>query len=336
MVSKASEDLPDPESPVMTVRAFRGISTVMFLRLCSRAPRTTNDSLDIDSEPTRVLASRSTLPNLLLKPSPFPTLALPHGSGRAGRADHPRHRGGRSPAGDGPGGGTARGLRHARAGRGVDLPLGGRADGGGRGARGTEDRCVEVGRARRGRARAAPLRRAGAVGIAGRARAGPLPCVAHERGGRVIRKREPRWQSAADRARVAAELLEEAESLSENSTIATPAEVARASLPPPIRAQLPDAAPPTAPEGGAGGAGGAVGGRRGGGGGGAAGGGRVALRKQPDRAASGGGARQPAPPDPRPAAGCRAAPRAGGGGGGGGGGARGHGRPGDGGARPRR
>ena len=70
----------------------------------------------------------------------------------------------------------------------------------------------------------------------------------------MIRKREPRWQSAADRARVAAELLEEAESLSENSTIATPAEVARASLPPPIRAQLPDAAPPTAPEGGAGGA----------------------------------------------------------------------------------
>jgi len=65
----------------------------------------------------------------------------------------------------------------------------------------------------------------------------------------VIHKREPRWQSAADRARVAAELLEEAESLSENSTIATPAEVARAGLPPPIRAELPDPAPPAAPEG---------------------------------------------------------------------------------------
>ncbi len=62
----------------------------------------------------------------------------------------------------------------------------------------------------------------------------------------MINKREPRWQSAADRARVAAELLEEAESLSENSTIATPAEVARASLPPPIRAELPDPAPPAA------------------------------------------------------------------------------------------
>src|SRR2546427_10505892 len=125
MVSKASEDLPAPESPVMRVRAFRGISTVMFLRLCSRAPRTTNDSLDIASEPTRVLASRSTLPNLLLTPRRFPTLALPHGSGRAGRADHPRHRGGRPPARDGAGGRAAGGVRHARDRGAVDLPLGG-------------------------------------------------------------------------------------------------------------------------------------------------------------------------------------------------------------------
>jgi len=55
----------------------------------------------------------------------------------------------------------------------------------------------------------------------------------------VIRKREPRWQSAAERARVAAELIEEAESLTETSTIASPADVARASLPPPIRVELP-------------------------------------------------------------------------------------------------
>src|ERR1700674_2694023 len=40
MVSKASEDLPDPLKPVMTVRLLRGISTSMFLRLCWRAPRT--------------------------------------------------------------------------------------------------------------------------------------------------------------------------------------------------------------------------------------------------------------------------------------------------------
>jgi tetratricopeptide (TPR) repeat protein len=59
----------------------------------------------------------------------------------------------------------------------------------------------------------------------------------------VIRKREPRWQSAAERARVAAELIEEAESLTETSTIASPADVARASLPPPIRVDLPPGVP---------------------------------------------------------------------------------------------
>src|SRR5450432_2548782 len=42
MVSNASEDLPDPDSPVITVSVFRGISTSMFLRLCCRAPRITS------------------------------------------------------------------------------------------------------------------------------------------------------------------------------------------------------------------------------------------------------------------------------------------------------
>src|SRR5690348_10693890 len=40
MVSKASEDLPDPDRPVITTRLSRGMSTSMFFRLCSRAPRT--------------------------------------------------------------------------------------------------------------------------------------------------------------------------------------------------------------------------------------------------------------------------------------------------------
>src|SRR5581483_1554547 len=40
MVSKASEDLPEPDSPVNTISASRGISRSTFLRLCSRAPRT--------------------------------------------------------------------------------------------------------------------------------------------------------------------------------------------------------------------------------------------------------------------------------------------------------
>src|SRR4029077_7163755 len=42
MVSKAREDFPDPDSPVITVRVLRGISMLMFFRLCWRAPRTTS------------------------------------------------------------------------------------------------------------------------------------------------------------------------------------------------------------------------------------------------------------------------------------------------------
>src|SRR5487761_1382204 len=38
MVSKASDDLPDPLRPVITTRRSRGISMSIFLRLCSRAP----------------------------------------------------------------------------------------------------------------------------------------------------------------------------------------------------------------------------------------------------------------------------------------------------------
>src|SRR5690349_14111132 len=60
----------------------------------------------------------------------------------------------------------------------------------------------------------------------------------------MIRKREPHWQSAAERARVAAELIEEAESLTETSGIASPAEVARAGLPPPITVELQPTPPP--------------------------------------------------------------------------------------------
>lgn len=62
----------------------------------------------------------------------------------------------------------------------------------------------------------------------------------------MIRKREPRWQSADQRALVAADLIEEAESLTEASTIASPADVARAGLQPPITAELPDPAAPPA------------------------------------------------------------------------------------------
>src|ERR1035437_3390649 len=38
MVSKASELLPEPETPVMTTSLSRGMVRSTFLRLCSRAP----------------------------------------------------------------------------------------------------------------------------------------------------------------------------------------------------------------------------------------------------------------------------------------------------------
>lgn len=40
MVSNASEDLPEPLNPVITVSELRGIRTLMSFRLCWRAPET--------------------------------------------------------------------------------------------------------------------------------------------------------------------------------------------------------------------------------------------------------------------------------------------------------
>jgi hypothetical protein len=39
MVSKAREDFPEPDNPVITTSLLRGISMEMFLRLCCLAPR---------------------------------------------------------------------------------------------------------------------------------------------------------------------------------------------------------------------------------------------------------------------------------------------------------
>src|SRR5204863_4942646 len=65
MVSKASEDLPDPLTPVMTTNLLRGTTTSMFLRLCSRAPRMTMDSMCWDANSAvaeGVPASRAAVP----------------------------------------------------------------------------------------------------------------------------------------------------------------------------------------------------------------------------------------------------------------------------------
>src|SRR5574337_1911291 len=64
MVSKASEDFPEPEIPVSTTRRSRGSSTVMFLRLCSRAPRTMmrSNGMDPSSPDGRPAESRTAAP----------------------------------------------------------------------------------------------------------------------------------------------------------------------------------------------------------------------------------------------------------------------------------
>jgi tetratricopeptide (TPR) repeat protein len=51
-----------------------------------------------------------------------------------------------------------------------------------------------------------------------------------------MRKRDARWASATERAKVAAQLLEEAQALSEECAIASPADVARSQLPAPLHA----------------------------------------------------------------------------------------------------
>src|SRR3990170_861715 len=47
IVSKASDDLPEPERPVNTMSRLRGSSSETFFRLCSRAPLMTMDSVDM-------------------------------------------------------------------------------------------------------------------------------------------------------------------------------------------------------------------------------------------------------------------------------------------------
>ena len=51
MVSKAREDLPEPDRPVKTMSALRGSSMETFFRLCSRAPRTTSLSIVTKPQP---------------------------------------------------------------------------------------------------------------------------------------------------------------------------------------------------------------------------------------------------------------------------------------------
>lgn len=64
MVSNASEDLPDPETPLTTVSLPWGISQEMLFRLCVRAPRITIASFEglKGKTPDRNLAAGSQSP----------------------------------------------------------------------------------------------------------------------------------------------------------------------------------------------------------------------------------------------------------------------------------
>src|SRR5436190_23580754 len=60
MVSKARLDLPEPDSPVNTIRESLGRSSETSLRLCSRAPRTTRRSdTAFDSPVTRAVQTET-------------------------------------------------------------------------------------------------------------------------------------------------------------------------------------------------------------------------------------------------------------------------------------
>ncbi len=63
----------------------------------------------------------------------------------------------------------------------------------------------------------------------------------------MMRKRDARWASATERAKVAAQLLEEAQALSEECAIASPADVARSQLPAPLHAAAAEVAVAPAP-----------------------------------------------------------------------------------------
>src|SRR6266550_1754887 len=197
---------------------------------------------------------RSPPPPSLASPPPVSYVSPPHGAGPAGRAHHAEHGGRGAAAGAGPRRCPSGRLRHAPRRSPFHLPVAGGGHGGDGSGRTLEDRRNQVGGARGSHPRAPSLRRPRAPGPAGGARPGRVPVLARRRGGRMIRKREPHWQSAAERARVAAELIEEAESLTRTGGIATPAEVDRDRLPPPLRLELrppppPPPPPPPAPPG---------------------------------------------------------------------------------------
>src|SRR5450432_1122388 len=70
MVSNASEDFPEPETPVTTVKELWGTSKSIFLRLWTRAPRTTMLSVGIKSEDIGLRAGNPASPSAPAQTSP--------------------------------------------------------------------------------------------------------------------------------------------------------------------------------------------------------------------------------------------------------------------------
>src|SRR5579859_305380 len=58
MVSKASDDLPEPLGPVKTTSLPRGKDTLTFFKLCCRAPTTTRRSIAIVRDSTNLAPRR--------------------------------------------------------------------------------------------------------------------------------------------------------------------------------------------------------------------------------------------------------------------------------------
>src|SRR5690242_13094832 len=77
MVSKASEDLPEPLTPVTTVMALCGTSTVTFLRLWTRAPRTRRVScsgFEVSADAVIGLVANARPRQQISKPLPKPQI----------------------------------------------------------------------------------------------------------------------------------------------------------------------------------------------------------------------------------------------------------------------
>src|SRR5919108_4901192 len=88
MVSKASEDFPEPERPVNTISLSRGRSSVTFLRLCSRAPWMTRRS-----EPTDRVYRRPATGRFVGRRRRWTAYPSGHGAGPARNAAVPGGRG---------------------------------------------------------------------------------------------------------------------------------------------------------------------------------------------------------------------------------------------------